>query len=189
MDANQQETVERLIRQIESAFSNVMFDNPPEGLIPVLRQLKNKHWRDIPLDVLNMKDFVYHLPMNKNVDYFLPAYMVAILKYQKSYAYSNDPEGLPIIMLGLLSGRRPRFTDKTPYAVINKKQSFTVLEFLEAYPNLFPDLFVIKTFPDEVKKELTEVHRSMGLSITEHLTYYELWEKAMAFWKSKSAAG
>jgi hypothetical protein len=76
--------------------------------------------------------------------------------------------------------------DKVPFAHLDKKQKLAILTFLGAYPTLFPHLFDITTFPGEVNESLSEVISNIGVNIPLPHTPYELWEKAVALWKSKA---
>lgn len=182
MELSQQELCEELIRQIQQAFSDVSYEHITLHKDPSW-QLKGKHWREIPSDMLKREGFIFGLPTDEDVAFFLPAYMNVLL------TNPEELEGYERSLLQILApipnvdaGTRDRVT----FSHLDKKQSLAVLAFLEAYPKIFPDLFHIKTFPNEVKESLRGLISKIGSHLPLPLTPYEDWEKAVNFWKSKA---
>lgn len=180
-DKSQQELHEELIRQIQDAFSKSKYEHITWHKNPSW-QLQGKHWREIPLDMLKREGFIFGLPIDEDGAFFLPAYMIALL---------TNPEELEGYDRSLLQILAPvpnddsEKRDSVTFAYLDKEQKLAVLAFVEAYSNLFPHLFDIKTFPSEVKESLSELISKIDPNLPLPPTPYEDWEKAVAFWRSE----
>jgi hypothetical protein len=181
MDIKQKELREKLSRQIQQAFSNVKFEHTTWHTNPSW-QLKGKHWREIPLDMLKRDGFMFALRTDEDGAFFLPAFLNILL---------TSPEELEGYEQGLLQVLTPvpnnisEESDSVSFAYLNKEQKLVILAFIKAYPKLFPHLFDIKTFSNEVNEAISELMSKIDLNLPLPTTPYEDWEKAVTFWKSK----
>ena len=178
MRTHQQELGQKLINQIEESFSEMKFEHITLFDDPSW-QIQGKHWREIPLDMLKQDGLFWGMPTSKSGQFFLPAYMVALLEH------SEIMEGYEEKLLSILAPQTDAQNEaEYLFTGTNNSQKMTVLSFLQAYPMLFPDLFLAKHYPTNVIEQLIELNKKMGLSLKPQ-TPYEIWEAAVAFWKTQ----
>ncbi|MBK9745936.1 MAG: hypothetical protein IPO91_04080 [Chloroflexi bacterium] len=180
MNINQRELREQLVQQLENAFADVKYEYPSWHENP-LWQLQGKHWRETPIEMLKRNGFVFGLPRTEDGQFFLPAYILALLTQE------NELEGYDLkLLMALASDIETGFEAENdiPFAYLNSKQKGTLLTFIQAYPILFPNLFTIEHYPTDVKDALDDLISQIDSNMPSAHTPYEYWEKAVAFWKN-----
>jgi hypothetical protein len=176
---SQKELRDQVLRYVEEAFSNVKYEHFTFHQKPTW-QLQGKHWREVPIDMLKRDGFIFSLPLIEDGRFFLPSYIVAVLKNQK------EMEEYVVSLLLILAPEQNADAEKespTLSAYLNNKQKLAVLAFLEACPKLFPEHFSITTFPDEVNEFLSELNSNLDLKLPPPRTLYQLLNEAVTYWQ------
>lgn len=131
--------INNLISQIRKAFSNTQYPGDTKigyGEKYEIKQFIGKKWQDLSLEELYTDQFPHRFTP-KGLQYFMPAFLIAILSDPTDWRSKELAEKL--IYSFIPSGSVAELPSKPRKTIYTKQQLVIMIDFIKAYKNLQND--------------------------------------------------